>query len=578
MSHDNWVLSVLWVLLGLTIILIGIFVGRNNDNENRNVVPEVTTEEKRLPVKPIVYELSHQYEKSAFQGAVLPWEIDQVEQLSRMDISRIALNGGAVIPWIAEWEKLDDAIRHGSIQSMARKVVCLVSDQYDRVKQTVNMIRHQGEWQGDVLLITTKSGMTQHLDFQKDFSELLDYVFCLDMIPLDRTSVSRSQRALFQQFKIYMFHPKIREMWDVLMYIDAGMHVVKPIYAIFEQEFWPRRFCAHSDSYIQYMWDLDTQFDHQPGDPEIPGGHLDYFQTTFAIFDVQKLCHQIVIDRLLELFREYPNHFNNEQSIMNLLLRPVWQPLTTDRNLIDAQGLIPYNFCQNDYSMARMFKKDCHQRQVLERIYVLSGMDPARRPRLEKEFAASHVASDLIDWVVWPNKPDFSETLRAQVLIATSDLKLGAACCVYKHYLCLQDMINKDREYAVIMEDNVTFDPTVNLMQRIERYIAELNQFYPDWDVLFDSSYLPVTEYVVESNRFVYPKSLAAQPGCGGASRVAQFYVLRKKAALKMVADYLPTDTTPDHLMNDLFRKHNMQVFWSQPPMVSTEQNHVSTQ
>lgn len=216
---------------------------------------------------------------------------------------------------------------------------------------------------------------------------------------------------------------------------------------------------------------------------------------------------------------------------------------------------------------------------LCRKIYVFNGIDPARRPRLEKEFEASFVPSDMLEWLTWPNKPDLTEKLIIEITGSSEPtLGKGAVCCIYKHYLALQDMILQNYDYAVIMEDNVTFDPEVNILERIEQYIRELNRDYPDWDVLFDSSYLPVTEHMIESDKFVYTKSLMAQPGCDGASRLAQFYVIRKKAARALVSKYLPSSKNPDHLMNDLFRLLGMQVFWSHPPMVSYEKNHFSTQ
>lgn len=565
------------VLVGIIVLLVSILCGGDNST-NTTTSPsktDITDQTQIQKADPKIYELSHRYGNEKFEGTVLPWEMDQSASLSRMDISRITLNGGAVTPWITEWEKLETESPSITSTTNPRAVVCLISDQFDRVQETLKMIRdpEKGQWTGDILLITTKTSAYKDYDLSD-----VNHIFLLDILSPDQTTPSRSQRASFQQFKIYMFHPRIREMWDVLMYIDAGMHVRQPVSPIFEQELWPRRFVAHSDSYNKYVWDLNTQFEHLLGDPDIPDGHLDYFQTTFALFDTQKLCHQMVLDELLKLFRAYPNHYNNEQSIMNLLLRNVWQPLSTDRNLLDNQGLIPYNFCQNDYSIARMYKKSCQEPNRFARFYVLNGVDPLRRPRLETEFASSQVPSTMIEWITWPNKSDLTESLRQQIT-ENEELKLGAVCCVYKHYLCLKDIVEKNLEYAVIMEDNVTFfDPNVRILPRIERYIGELNQFYPDWDILFDSSYLPVTEHIVESQRFVYPKSLVARPGCGGGSRVAQFYLIRNKAAKRLLEMYLPADSTPDHWMNNLFRKLDMQVYWSQPPMVATEKNHVSTQ
>ena len=46
----------------------------------------------------------------------------------------------------------------------------------------------------------------------------------------------------------------------------------------------------------------------------------------------------------------------------------------------------------------------------------------------------------------------------------SQNLKRGQISCTYKHYLCLKDMIEKQREYAVIMEDDVNFKDNIPLV------------------------------------------------------------------------------------------------------------------
>lgn len=203
-----------------------------------------------------------------------------------------------------------------------RRAVCLVTDQFERADKTVKSLAKY--WSGDVILITTKEKLSSATKYLSSYT----HVFAYPMVK--GTSPSRIGRPLFQQFKIYMFHPDLKDKWDVILYMDAGMTVRAPVGPIFDIEPWHGAIVASSDAKPTYVWKLDTQFEHLSGDPKIPFGNCDYFQTTCMLYDAQKFCSQETISTLLNLFAKYPNHRTNEQAIMNILFHYDWVPFRED--------------------------------------------------------------------------------------------------------------------------------------------------------------------------------------------------------------------------------------------------------
>jgi GR25 family glycosyltransferase involved in LPS biosynthesis len=135
-------------------------------------------------------------------------------------------------------------------------------------------------------------------------------------------------------------------------------------------------------------------------------------------------------------------------------------------------------------------------------------------------------------------------------------------------------MVENNYEYGVIMEDNMMF--LGNVPERVNTYIQQLNDIYPEWDILFDNSNGKCTEYDVVCDRYVYPKSNEITHEGHGGTRCAQFYLINKKSAKKLFDNFLPFNHAPDWYMNDLFRKLSIKSFWADPPNVGIW-HHTST-
>jgi GR25 family glycosyltransferase involved in LPS biosynthesis len=218
--------------------------------------------------------------------------------------------------------------------------------------------------------------------------------------------------------------------------------------------------------------------------------------------------------------------------------------------------------------------------------YLIHGIDSSRRERMQKEFLQAGIDNNEINWILHPNKNEISNELYRKIVnqqpsytcgnyVHPNSINLGVTSCSYKHYLALKSIVENNQEYAVIMEDNMQFMKGINIPERLNIYIDELNKNYPDWDVLFDLNY-GISDHITEPNKYVYPKNNAINNLNHGGTRCAQFYLIRNKCAKVLYENYLPFNNAPDWWMNDLFRKLNIQSFWADPPAVDVW-SHCST-
>lgn len=181
--------------------------------------------------------------------------------------------------------------------------------------------------------------------------------------------------------------------------------------------------------------------------------------------------------------------------------------------------------------------------------YLIHGIDKTRKPFMEDQFSKHGIAKDDVLWITYPNKLD---PLPKGICIHPT-LTKGQIACTYKHYLALKDIVDKELEIGIIMEDNIEFMGYVP--SAIERYLKDLPE---EWDVLFDSDFLGLT-------------SAGEQYGCvqkTGESKGANFLMVNKKSAKILLDNFLPFNNCSDHHYNDLFKKLNMNVYWATPPNV----------
>ena len=220
--------------------------------------------------------------------------------------------------------------------------------------------------------------------------------------------------------------------------------------------------------------------------------------------------------------------------------------------------------------------------------YLIHNLDNNRKNNMIREFKQWGFDIDNIKWIEYPNKDELSQELIEQLTIQYPSFSSGVfitpektknqkglVSCTYKHYLALQDIVNNDYEYGVIMEDNTWFK--TNIPDNVNIYIKQLNEIYGEWDVLFDGAWTSYIEGPTTPDVLVYPKTNEITRQCHGGTKAATFYLIKKECAKKLIEYYIPFNNSPDWWMNDLFRKLNIKSFWVEPSFIYTEPNHVST-
>ncbi len=193
--------------------------------------------------------------------------------------------------------------------------------------------------------------------------------------------------------------------------------------------------------------------------------------------------------------------------------------------------------------------------------YLIHGVDTSREKFMRDQMYAFGIEEEDVTWINHPNKDE----PMPNGICTNPDLQLGAVSCTYKHYLALKDIVEKNLELAVIMEDNIGFFSIVPYC--LEKYIQDLPQ---DWDILFDSNIcsLKYIEGPIFPNISVYKKSNDVTEQCHGGSRGANFIVVNRRSAKVLYDNFLPFFHPSDFHYNNLLRTLNLNSYWTEPPNV----------
>jgi len=211
--------------------------------------------------------------------------------------------------------------------------------------------------------------------------------------------------------------------------------------------------------------------------------------------------------------------------------------------------------------------------------YLIHGPDSSREQRMITEFNLANMDLSGITWLRYPNKNEIDVDFINKCVSSRSnllpweykieDIPRGVVSCTYKHYLALKDIVENKYDYGIIMEDNFQFIKGINIPERINIYINQLNKYYPEWDILFDLKNGPPSDYnTYTDDIYVYPRKHTHENPWHGGARCASFYIVTYNCALKLYNNYLPFNSAPDAWMCDLFRKLDIKCFWAEPNVV----------
>lgn len=210
--------------------------------------------------------------------------------------------------------------------------------------------------------------------------------------------------------------------------------------------------------------------------------------------------------------------------------------------------------------------------------YVIHNLEKKRYKNIVKLLNLNGVNINDVNFINHPNKDELTYEIKEKAVQKNANIRDGWISCSYKHYLALENIIQQDNEFGVIMEDNIG-GFYENIPNRLEKY---LNMMDNDWDIIFDSvwgDYAQMNEEEISQNKLVYRKSNEITKNnegkiiSHGSTRAAQFYLINKKAAKKLYDNFLPFNHSADMWMNEVIRKTNLKVYWSEPSIVTSKFN-----
>lgn len=203
-----------------------------------------------------------------------------------------------------------------------------------------------------------------------------------------------------------------------------------------------------------------------------------------------------------------------------------------------------------------------------------------RRAFMEAQLALHGFLPEFI------TKFDRENLTAAQVARFHRRVKISGIAASLGHIECFRRVAARISEGAVILEDDALLAP--DFAERLNSYYSQLPL---DWDMLFlgDGNYVPLLGgYHIPfwrrlfSTTNVYLKSNADTGfrglwGTSGATRGMDSYVMRRRAAQKIVAAF-DAERLVEHTIglyvNELARRLELRVYWAEPTIVSQGSTH----
>jgi len=210
---------------------------------------------------------------------------------------------------------------------------------YSKALRTINELRTNGQWTGDVVLIAvdfTPEPMegvqvfeTTHIDTNGLLASFREH-------PIRPMADNRHFAKLYQWDKLQIFKPFFKS-WERVVFLDAGLRVFHTVQPLLDID-WKGKFLAPDDSDpydngVRFRIQLDLQANPavtQKLLEDYPESILDghYFLNCMFVFDTA-LLERISFEEMEAAMNRYPICMCNEMGIMNLLLTfklGVWCP------------------------------------------------------------------------------------------------------------------------------------------------------------------------------------------------------------------------------------------------------------
>ena len=223
---------------------------------------------------------------------------------------------------------------------MSLCVVFVCNSKYlNKFKNTLQSLRKNGEYNGEVLLIIGNDLKEKENEIKETYNVEVKYFPDIDFdkefinINSNINSDGRNKSKSFQWHKMYLFDVYLKK-WDYIFYIDCGINISRPIQPILDSKK-KDKLLAHNDAYPTMLgkWKLKNQFDQKhhlfKSLSEEFETDIDYFQTTILYYDTN-IIQDKLFNNLYELACKYPISRTNEQGIMALYfinIENIWEQI-----------------------------------------------------------------------------------------------------------------------------------------------------------------------------------------------------------------------------------------------------------
>jgi len=207
---------------------------------------------------------------------------------------------------------------------------------YHKALQTIEELRTNGEWKGDIVLVAVDFEPSKinniivhkvnHIDHQPLWDEWKIH-------PIKKMDDNRHYNKVYQWDKLYLF-TEFFNQWERIVFLDAGLRVCDNVNALLSLDYKGKILAPDDSDPYDNGKRLNTQFDLEANKMATNLLNYDYenwmtekyFINCMFLFDTQ-LIELKTFDYMKMMMYKYPISLCNEMGIMNLyftIYKKVW--------------------------------------------------------------------------------------------------------------------------------------------------------------------------------------------------------------------------------------------------------------
>ena len=155
----------------------------------------------------------------------------------------------------------------------------------------------------------------------------------------------------------------------------------------------------------------------------------------------------------------------------------------------------------------------------------------------------------------------------------TNDINNAYKANFLSHIECFNNLINSKYDLMLILEDDSI--PKENFYTNINKYLKQLPKNFDLFYISDGKSNFRIPIYKKLPFKYVYKKeNKFTEWGGHGATKFADGYFISRKCAQlffeEFHSDSYKVNTSIDWWKNEMIEKYNLNVYWGEPTLVST--------